>query len=96
MKTFYEHRGMVVPDETIETINNYIAHGVPTGDFMHAVLTNDLRQAASYADDGNARALCAIVAYLYNEAPSIAWGSAEKVNAWLKSKRVERDRERAL
>jgi hypothetical protein len=52
------------------------------GDFLRAVLENNLTEAFGRADDGNARTLHAIVAYVYNELPSPSHGSPEKVKAW--------------
>lgn len=55
----------------------------PVGGFLTACLENDLRGAISRADEGSARGLFQIVGWLYWEMPSPAWGSREKVRAWL-------------
>jgi hypothetical protein len=47
-----------------------------------ACLTNDLTGAVSRADFDSLQAIPAIVSYLYNEVPSVCWGSKEKVKAW--------------
>ncbi len=73
----------------IESLRRYGEHKTPTGDFLHAVLCNDLREACARADDGNRKVLFEIVAYCYYELPSASWGSREKVEKWLNSKLTE-------
>lgn len=53
------------------------------GDFVMACFRNDLVQAATRADPSNLVALPAIMRFIYNELPSICWGSEAKVDAWL-------------
>lgn len=71
-----------VPAGTREGLARYLMYGVPTGDFLLAVLSNDLRDAVGRADMENQRGLVYIVNFLYNVAPSAAWGSPDKVAAW--------------
>lgn len=71
-----------IPAATIETIQAHVLIGRPTGHFVEAVLSNDLKEACGRADDNNAAALWQIVCYCYNEIPTGAWGSPEKVRAW--------------
>jgi hypothetical protein len=54
------------------------------GDFLEAVLCNNLKEAVGRADDTNLPALPSLVGWLYNFAPSSAWGSPEKVTSWLR------------
>lgn len=77
-----------IPDYTMEALRRYIDQRIPTGGFLEAVLSNDLREACGRADENNQRVLPELVAYLYNEAPSSCWGSREKVVAWLKARKV--------
>jgi hypothetical protein len=70
----------------VASIHAYL-RGLPTGDFLRAVLENNLEQAISRADDINIHALPHIVAYVRECVPSIAWGSSEKVNRWLSKDR---------
>jgi len=58
-------------------------HKRPVGDFLTAVLHNNLTEAVARADDENIKNLPAFVGYLYNEAPSLCWGSKERVAEWL-------------
>lgn len=62
----------------------WVSDGRPPGSFLTAVLCNDLKEACARADDHNRYALFDIVFYLYNECPSLCWGSYEKVDAWEK------------
>jgi hypothetical protein len=72
-----------VPDSLHEGLLAYFTERRPTGSFLEACLTNDLMKAATRADEINAPALHLIVRFLYNHAPSPAWGSPEAVQAWL-------------
>ena len=53
------------------------------GDFLCAVLRNDLKDAVVRADHINLPLLRAIVVWLDTEAPANAWGSVEKFETWL-------------
>jgi hypothetical protein len=75
-----------------ESLHLYIDRGIPPGDFLQAVLVNDLKEAVGRADINNAAVLCHIVAYCYNCIPSASWGSEEKVRAWFQA---HRDRDEA-
>ena len=91
MKTEYAFRGIRIRPDMLESLNAYIDHGRPVGDFLTAVLSNDLKEACGRADEDNLAALPAFVGYLYNEAPIMCWGSHERMKAWLKSKREEQE-----
>ena len=64
-------------------IKRYIEHGIKPGDFLTAVISNDLREACGRADEENLANLPAFVGYFYNEAPSMCCGSPEEMNGWL-------------
>ncbi len=49
---------------------------------MRAVLTNNLVEAFACADCENHTAMGHWAMWLYNDVPSPAWGSAEKLDAW--------------
>jgi hypothetical protein len=72
-----------VPPHSITGLVLYIVHRRKPGDFLCAVISNDLKEAIARADHINALALDKIVKFLYNEAPSLCWGSKEKMEAWL-------------
>jgi hypothetical protein len=79
----YSFRGFTIPEHMMRSLRRYIQQGAPVGDFLTAVLENDLGKACGHADSENLQNLPAFVAYLYNEAPSGCHGSPEKVRAWL-------------
>ena len=79
----YRFREFYIPARMMEGLKRYIENKVPPGDFLSAVICNDLKEAIGRADDENLRNLPAYVAYLYNEAPSSCWGSKKKMDKWL-------------
>lgn len=78
----YKFRDWYIPDRMMESLTEYVRIGRPVGDFLNAVLSNNLSEAVGRADDENIRNIPAYVAYLYNEAPSMCHGSVEKVRNW--------------
>lgn len=68
---------------TKDTIDRYVKDHCPTGDFLYAVFTNNLKDSFALADDENKKDLEEIVKYCYWEIPSKCWGSVEKVKEWL-------------
>jgi hypothetical protein len=75
-----------IPVYTLEGLRNYAVDRIPTGDFLHAVLANDLFGAIGRADGENIHAIRAIVTLVYNAIPASAHGSAEKVATWLEGR----------
>lgn len=71
---------------TKQSIDSYINDKVPPASFLKAVYENNLMMAVTKADLDNLRDLKEIVCYIYNEAPSVCWGSPAKVAAWLASR----------
>ncbi len=86
----YQFRGYVVSDDMLEALQAYAEHGRPVGDFLTAVLANDLQDACGRADDFNLPNLPAFAAWVYNECPIPAHGSRERVKAWIIKKREHR------
>lgn len=73
-----------IPVITLDSIARYVEKGIPTGDFLRAVITNDLYGACSRADQYNGKCLPQIVKYFYNQTPSGCWGSPDRHEKWLK------------
>jgi hypothetical protein len=73
-----------VPNRVREGLTEYLAARRKTGDFLKAVLSNDLKDAALRADEVNERHLVDIVRFLVHTAPATSWGSPAAVKAWLK------------
>lgn len=71
-------------------IIGYITHEHRfTGDFLRALLSNNLCEAVVRGDENNQAALVDWVRFLYNEVPSACWGSPAKVDAWLEREASE-------
>jgi len=66
-----------------DAIDRYVEDKCPTGDFLRAVLSNNLMEAMGRADKDNRRDLFAICSYIHNEIPSVCHGSPEIVKKWL-------------
>ena len=63
-------------------LERWIDHHIEPGDFLCAVLANDLKEACGRADNTNTLCLYRYVQFLYTYAPSQCWGSPEKVAQW--------------
>ena len=66
-----------------DALRRYIEGGYPLNHFLEAVVSNDLMETVAHADDANLDALEAYVAWLRTFAPSAAYGSRDKVDAWV-------------
>ena len=78
----FSHRDQVIPRYMVDSLAAYVADHRPVGDFLTAVLSNNLRDAVMTADEVNADKLSVYISYLYCLAPSQCWGSPEKVTEW--------------
>ena len=73
-----------IPNHMMRVLHRYIYNHEPVGDFLRAVLCNDLMGACGRADSTNIELLPVYAAYLYNEAPAACHGSKDKYEAWIK------------
>jgi hypothetical protein len=87
----FEYLGERIPEYMYEGILNYVCDGIKPGDFLTAVLTNDLKVACAHADDTNIRILFVYVAFFYNHIPAPIWSSAH--NVWEHIKRMSDERQ---
>lgn len=71
-----------IPEHMVDGVVRYVVHRVEPGDFMTALLSNDLMGAAHRADDLNGPALFNWAKLLYNHFPIQSYGSPEAVAAW--------------
>ena len=71
-----------IPEHIREAVQRYIEQGVLPGNFLQAVIRNDLIDSFARADDVNRSRLFDIVMFFYNEAPAGCWRSEEKMLAW--------------
>ena len=82
----YEFNGYRIPEYMAGGMARYLLQGIPSGDFLTAVLENNLMEAIGRADQENMRNLPAYVSFLYNETPSNCFGSHKIVNEWIKTR----------
>ena len=80
-----------IPKYMKEGILRYLEKGIRPGDFLTAVICNDLRGALAHADDINIVLLPNYVRYFNWEAPSECWGSPEKMKKWILKRRAENE-----
>lgn len=89
-------KGVVMPESLREGFARYVVHRIETGQFLRAVLENDLTEAVGRAATvENVLALPALCGWLYNHAPPDCYGSRVKVTAWLLSRRDDDAEEHA-
>jgi hypothetical protein len=74
-----------IPPHMQAAIRRYIIEGIQPGDFLTAVITNNLRNAVGKADADNLALLKLYVQWFYNEAPAPCWGSQQNMDEWLKA-----------
>lgn len=73
----------IIPVAIKRAIDLHAKKGCPCGQFVTAVLENNLREAINRADKNSLDALVEIVQYCHWEIPGNSWGSKEKVTAWI-------------
>lgn len=72
----------VLPAHLHKGLEEYIERGRIPGDFLVAVISNNLMGAFSLADEISKEALNGIVQFMWNAAPSACWGSKELMTRW--------------
>ena len=78
-----------IPERMGDAILRYVREHIQPGDFLSAVICNDLKEACGRADDENLQNLPAYVAWFYNCAPIQCWGSYEQMKEWLAARRTK-------
>lgn len=71
------------------SVDRYIETGLPVGDFLTGVLTNDLGKACRHADSRNLPMIPVYWNYLYNRAPTGCYGSKEKHDIWVEHRGLQ-------
>lgn len=71
-----------IPEHMREAMLEYVEQGRLTGDFLRAVVSNDLAGAVGRADAQNLLLLPVYVRWFYNRAPSGCSGSPAIVQQW--------------
>lgn len=77
--------------DTKESLIRYRDHGIEPGGFLSAVLENDLMGALGRADSYNRATIFQITQFVYNDMPSISWGSRKIVKSYLDNFKVSSD-----
>ena len=85
----YTFRHFQIRDDMLVAIRSYTQMHIQPGDFLAAVICNNLCEACGRADDDNLANLPAFVAYFYNEVPAACWGSRKKMLAWLTNEELK-------
>ena len=75
-----------IPAHMQDGLKRYVIDRLRPGDFLTAVIMNDLRNAVGHADDDNLPLLPLYVRWFYNRAPSRCHGSPAAFVAWLENK----------
>lgn len=83
MSAPYVFRHWSIRPDMVEALERYRDLHHPVGDFLQAVISNDLKEAAARADDDNLENIQAFAAYLYNELPSPSQGSRKAYADWI-------------
>ncbi len=78
-----------IPTYMWDGIVSYILYGLPPGQFLKAIIKNDLKGAFTYADQTNAKLIYNYVNFFFNFAPTGCWGSQENMDSWIEKKRNE-------
>ena len=81
-----------LPPAIWAALRQYALNRKAAGNFVMAVLTNNLREAVTGADAESLAALSDIVGYCYWELPGDCTGTVSKVNEWQQNEREERAR----
>jgi hypothetical protein len=75
-----------IPERMRSAIARYLFDGTKPGDFLSAVISNNLTKAVFSADDENLPLLRLYVQWFYWEAPGNSWGSADAMREWMRSR----------
>lgn len=89
----YIFRGQELPARLRAGIDRYVEEGVRPGQFLCAVLANNLADAIGRADDDSLESIAAVVGYVFNEIPSVCWGDRASIYEWCERRRKERGEE---
>lgn len=71
-----------VPGALIDPLWRWVNNCCLPGDFLQAVLRNDLTDAVCRADENNLLYIKEIVKFVYNELPGVCCGSDAKIKKW--------------
>ena len=78
-----------LPERLQGGAQRYIENGIIPGDFLTAVIQNNLKETIGRADDDMIKVLREIVTWFYWEAPAGCWGSVKHMNEWIQKHDTE-------
>lgn len=87
----YTDNGFYIPSRMMEGIKRYVDKGVVPGQFLQAIIKNDLNGAVAHADQENLQNIPAYVRFFYNNTPGPCSGSPAKMKAWVEKNEKERE-----
>lgn len=85
-----EFDSMGIPRYMRGGLQRYVEDGTPPGEFLQAVINNDLKRACERADLENRTKLFNYVHWLYHNAPNGSWGFDGAVKKYVTMRREER------
>lgn len=71
-----------IPEHLMKGMVDFVMRGRVPGDFLTAVIENNLSGAIGRADLQSLSCIKVIVRWFYNIAPGDCWGSPEKLSDW--------------
>lgn len=74
----------LVPEHLRSGLRAYVEEKREPGDFLMAVLQNDLARAVGRADENSLRGLRDLLSFLWNYAPASCWRSPTNVEIWIR------------
>jgi hypothetical protein len=77
-----------IPSYMHRDIIRYVVDRRLSGNFLTAIVSNDLQRAFAYGDSANIKALHSWVKLMYNWAPAECWGREEVVAEWIEGKDI--------
>ena len=72
-----------IPELTMTGLTNYRDHHIKPGQFVMAVLENNLFEAFGRADEFNKAAMHQIVKWVYNRLSPAPWGNSAAIREWI-------------
>ncbi len=81
-----------IPDYMHGGLIRFYENGIPPGDFLSAVINNDLKEAFGRADSTNQYYIRSYLKWLYNHAPAGTWGYPDAVKTWCENFEKASDR----
>lgn len=85
----YKDHLHLIPEHMRDGLVLWIDKGIMTGDFMTALMSNDLMGAFGRADEANSAAMRNWCVFLYSYAPRGCHGSPENVAEWRRHRGME-------